>query len=218
MRRVRRYRKRALRSRRTRRGIFRRRRRYRRRSGSLSCKLTNVTQAAVPISTTLVEGLSFKLTDFKEFNGLYKNFERVKVNRMRVTVYPQQNVTDNQMGLCGGYCLLPWHRSDYASGLSFSDYLSSDKAKYFRSTQIGKQSYVPAIHVVNESGTAAVSADVIKWRPEIYINGLQKEVPMFYGGLFVHEPIPPIAQDSHAYYTFKMEVWVTFKNQTVISS
>nr|ATQ39403.1 capsid protein [Cyclovirus sp.] len=198
---------------------FLRRRRRRPRSGNLFCKLTKVSSYTVDSSTNNIWDGSFKLSDFPEHVALEKNFESVKLYKVRVTVLPMQNVSNNTTSVVTGYVMCPWH---YPIDLpkQFNDYLSSDKAKLYRQTQVGRQTYVPNIMLCNDISSASAppqraTVDTMMWRPTLRTThfGDSNTVPRIYAGIIAFQGDPSVgATKSH--FNVKMDVWVQYKNQT----
>lgn len=196
------------------------RRRYRRSSGSLSCKLTKVSSFTVDQAKTNVWDGSFKMSDWPEHQSLKKNFELVKVKRVRITVVPMQNVSNNTTSICHSYCLTPWHYAITAPA-NFNNYMSSDKAKMFRGTQVGSQTYVPCITVQNKlqitgSEISSSAYDTTIWRPTLRTVSMASSSatePLIWSGIIAWQGDPSTgAGKSH--FNIRMDLWVTYKNQT----
>ena len=198
-----------------RRRLFRRRRRFPIRPADLLCKLTKISTVRVDVTKVNVYSLSFLPTDFKEFTDLRDSFEMVKFLKVRVRVLPLQNVANNTSSAMPAYCMLPWHRGGPAA-TEFNTYLSVDKAKVFRGTQTGRQSYVPCNLLANSTDTAtAVSTDTINWRPTLYIQRSQTNFPRIYTGLIVFQGDGNLTS-GNAVYNIIMDVWVVWKKQTTL--
>lgn len=205
-RRVRRFRRRRF--------TGRRRRRYAVRSGDLRVRMLKRDTVIAQNKTINVKSLSFTLDDFAEYRNLYLNFEYVKVMKVIVTVRPQMNVSNNSTSKQSTYCMLPYHRAGPAAA-SYEAYLSSDKCKVYRSTAVGRQTYVPNVHVANSTDTPNASTDTLIWRPNIYTTKDQAAHPRIYCGLVAIDTINSADEGVSGYEIFT-EVRVIFKNQNII--
>lgn len=200
-----------------RRRIFRRRRRFTVRPSDLLCKLTKISTVRVDVTKVNVFSLSFLPQDFAEFTNLRDSFEMIKYLKVKVRVLPLQNVSNNTTSAMPAYCMLPWHRTGPASS-EFKNYLSVDKAKLFRGTQIGRQSYVPCNLLANSTDTAgAVSTDTIHWRPTLFIQSGQKAFPRIYTGLIAFQGDGALTS-GEAIYNIIMDCWVVWKKQSTLPS
>lgn len=206
--------------RRVRRRYIRRRRVHRRRSGNLFCKLTKVSSYKVDPKVNSIWDGSFKMSDFPEHVALGKNFESVKVMRIRVTVLPMQNVSNNSTSIVLGYVMCPWH---YPVDLpkAFNDYLSSDKAKLYRQTAVGYQTYVPSMTTMTffqaGGGTSFNNSfDKLNWRPTLRtVSSASSNIgePRVYGGVIAFQGDDSVGATG-GHFNIKMDVWVKYNNQT----
>lgn len=166
---------------------------------------------------------SFILPDFPEHVALAKNFESVKVHRVRVTVVPMQSVSNNSTSVCPGYIMTPWH---YPIDLpkTFNAYLSCNRAKLYRQTQVGKQVYVPSLMVMNAvyrdaAGNPIPAQNKIEWRPEVRtLTGAgadQQTAPRIFCGAIAFQGDESVGA-TKTHFNIKMDVWVTYKNQTTM--
>lgn len=157
------------------------------------------------------------MTDFPEHVSLQKNFETVKVKRVKVTVIPMQNISNNSTSVMLPYVMSPWHYP-IAAPQTFNAYLSSDKAKVFRGTQIGSQTYVPSMMVINKINSTVAGAvlDQLIWRPElrtVTTSDPPGKAPLIWSGIIAWQGDPEVGAGK-AHFDIKMDVWVTYKNQT----
>lgn len=186
------------------------RRRHRRRTPVLYCKLTRTVQLnAVPNAENNF-ALHVTLNDFAEHINLAANFERVKVLRQVVRVYPQQNVSNNSTSRTGSYCLLPYHKPAPTTPVNFPTALSIDKAKIFRNTQKGRMSFVPAARLVVDASPAnqAIRTD---WKPEFEIS-TGATLPNLYTGMLVVENLGALVLTG-TFYTVVQDLYVRYRNQ-----
>jgi len=202
---------------RRRRIAFRRRRRTAVRSGDLRVKLLKRDVLTAQNKSINVKSLSFIINDFQEYKDLSPNFEYVKIMKVKVKVVPNMNVSNNTTSRQSTYCLLPFHRAGPASA-SYGAYLSSDKAKVFRNTSIGRQTYVPNVHVANSTDTANASTDTIIWRPSIYTSKTQQAFPRIYCGVLAIDTVNADDATGTSGYDVFTEVHVIFKNQQILSA
>ena len=195
------------------------RRRYRRRTGNLLVKLSKVASYTVDQTKNNVWDASFRMSDFPEHESLARNFESLKLLKVRVTVIPLQNVANNSTSVMHQYVMCPWHYP-IAAPATFNAYLSSDKAKLFRGTQIGSQSYVPSMMLVNQLNSKQQPnvqvQDTIVWRPTIRTITTSEPAnisPLIWTGIIAWQGDPSTgAQKAH--FNIKMDVWVKYNNQT----
>lgn len=175
------------------------------------CKLTRTVQAVVPPNTEYNLALHVTLNDFAEHINLAPNFERVKVLRQTVRVFPQQNVSNTSTSRVGNYCLLPYHKPTPVTPINFPTALSIDKAKIYRCTKVGRMSFVPATRL---DADAAPTNQTIRtdWRPEFEI-GTTATLPILYTGMFCVENIGVAVGGSNAYFTLVQDLYVRYKNQ-----
>lgn len=190
-----------------------RRRLRRKKTPTLYVKLTRTVQITVPSATEYNYALHVTLNDFAEHINLAASFERVKVLRQTVRVYPQQNVSNTSTSRVGNYCLLPYHKPAPTTAINFPTALSIDKAKIYRGTAKGRMSFVPAARVdVDATGTPASQTVQTSWRPEFEISA-GPTLPILYTGMLVVENIgitvPPVV----SYYTLVQDLYVRYKNQ-----
>lgn len=198
---------------RRRRRIFRRKRSRRVASGNLWVKLTKVTTIAVPTTQTSVWSAQVKPTDFPEFVNLAPNFEAFKFTKMRLRVMPMQNVSNNSSSLVPGYCILPWHQENPETK-HFNDYMSIDKAKYYRQTQAGHMTFV--INTLTAVRHAGVTALVqTKWKPRIELNSEAYAID-FYSGLIAFQGNAEIKPESKSYFNIITDVWCLLINQKTL--
>ena len=129
-------------------------------------------------------------------------------------------MSNNSTSSVVGYVMFPYHQA--LPHVGFSDYLSIDKAKYFRGTAVGRQSYVPRIatatSVVSAGGSITAFYKNYVWRPILPApaKGESKNtLPRLYTGACV---FGGNAQTTGtAYYTIKTDVYLTFYNQNCVA-
>ncbi|ADD62460.1 capsid protein [Cyclovirus PK6197] len=215
LRRYRRVRRPLRRFRRRRRKFFRRKSRVGK--SDLLVKLTKIDTVNVDISKINVWSLSYLPTDFSEYNELKKNFEYCVFLKERVTIYPMQNIANNSTSQVPAYLMAPWHRGGPASA-TFNTYLTIDRAKIFRGTQVGSQTYVPSVLIegLSDSGGGTSSPDMIQFRPKIYISNSQTRAIRIYNGIIAFQGNGEMT--GTARYNVKHDVWVVFKKQNTLAS
>lgn len=203
--------------------IFRRRyKRVSRRfnSGSMWCKFTKVATVEVPNDTTSVWEGSFVPDDFPEYTQLAPNFEAIQFYKQRIRVMPLQNVSNNSTSQLPAYTMLPWHKPGPLQK-NFNTYLSVDKAKMFKQTQSGRQTYVCAVlqtslSKVDSGGNETASNFVtLKWRPRIERGwAAQSKFPRIYTGIIAFQGEQTMTGRKSA-FNIVMDVWVKCINQSV---
>lgn len=208
---------------------YRRRRKYTRAGrGSFRVKLTKVTNFGVTVGKFVAFSFSILPNDYDEFVALAPQFEAYRMTKMRCTVIPAANVGQTTFSPEGGsppilndsalslYCLLPWKRTAPVNSVSFNELLSVDKAKTFRSYQVGAMNFKPAtlVSVSSDSGVASLKTS---WSPRIEISGTDYGKIRHYTGMCGFEAVQPGAPvAAQARYAIKQDVWITFYNQSTI--
>lgn len=196
-------------------------RRRRRPSSNLFCKLTKISIYSTDNSKNEYLQLGFKPDDFPEYVSLAKNFQYVKFLKMRVTILPLQNVANSSTSIMTSYVMTPWHM-DNALPTDFNAYLSLDRAKVYRGTQVGYQTYVPSTFLYSSStANQASGPNVIDWRPTIRTvkaeaSGSNFYLPYIYGGVAAFQGSPDIINKSAA-YNVKYDVYCKFISQTTMN-
>lgn len=196
-----------------RRKVFKRRSmRRRRRQPVLYVKITRSIHVNVEPQQEKNVSMQISLNDFAEHVNLAANFERVKVLRQVVRVFPQQNVSNSSTSRIGSYCLFPYHKPAPSTEINFPTALSIDKAKVFRGTSVGRMSFVPASRLAVDANLPAGTTNYSKteWKPEFEI-GSGATTSILYTGMFVAENINTPNVD--AYYTIIQDLYVRYKNQ-----
>ncbi|AGJ74759.1 capsid protein [Dragonfly associated cyclovirus 8] len=191
-----------------------RRRRFRfKRTPVLYVKLTRTVQVVSVINKGGLNSLNQVLNDFAEFQNLAPSFERVKVYRLNVRVFPHQNVSNNSTSKVPGYAIVPYHRPPPAATPSFSACLSIDRAKVYRGTAFGRMSLIPASRLDVEANTGEkYSPDRIDWKPEFEISSAAA-TQYLYTGFVIFETEPTAPDSETATYTIVYDLYVRFKNQ-----
>ncbi|ADD62454.1 capsid protein [Cyclovirus PK5034] len=214
------YRRRRVYRRKPVRRLGRRRRVYRRRhrrsaKGKLLAKFTKVTLLTVEHKSTSVWPVSFKCNDFKEFERLKTSFEYIKFYKVVATVYPLQNVSNNSTSMCPCYAMAPWHTS-IAMPKDFEAYMSLDRAKMYRQTQVGRQVYVPSTQLVTDWKSNETSYGQVQWRPELKCNliGTQEHPNIQCGAVAFQGNLG--ATDTKSYFSIKLDVYCKLKGQNTM--
>ena len=196
-----------------RRKYFRQRRRVAK--GSMYVKITKCSTVQVPNNTTSTWGTQFKPADLPEYEHLAPNFERVKFLRIKVRVIPMQNVSNSSTSLVPGYCMLPWHNPGGVQK-DFNTFLSCDRAKIYRQTERGHQSYVPntLIHAASEGSGAAYQQMV--WKPEIRRTTNVVDQPTIYAGLIAFQGDTTLEGRTSTFNVIQ-DIYCIFRNQTTFT-
>ncbi|ADD62452.1 capsid protein [Human associated cyclovirus 2] len=198
---------------RSRRRVFKRRLRFRRRPiSTLFTKLTRSVQVYSDARTGGVASLHQTLEQFSEHKNLAPNFERVKIYRLNVRVFPQQNVANNTSSRVTNYAIVPYHRPLVKPATpNFPTCLSIDKSKIRRMTQFGRMSFVPAVRLGTDTETSTLY-NTTKWRPEFDI-GVDADKEILYCGFLCFEGDSTIAESHPVNFTVVMDLFVKYKNQ-----
>lgn len=210
-------RRRVVRRRKPVRRLRRRRRRFFKRAGrgSFRVKLTRFVSITQDISKTTQFSFEITPSDFTEFATLADAFEAVRFTRAKVTVLPQQNVANNSTSLIPAYCMFPWHK-ELPTVATFNGFLSIDRAKCFRGTQVGIQHYVPStLDSIQTKGAAGYEVQSVqtKYKPTIQISGGASTVVLYTGALGM-QALSDAPENAQAHYNIKIDMWCTFINQT----
>lgn len=204
-----------------RRRVIRRRRIFRQRpgKGNFRVKLTRFVSITQDIAKTSQFPFDITLADFPEYPTLSGAFERIKIRRIKVTILPQQNVSNNSTSLMPDYCMFPWHRELPTIG-SFNTFLSIDRAKLSRGTACTSQMYVPSILVSVETKGAVgygVMSRETKWRPTLECTNDTEKVIIYSGGMGM-QSLSDAPADAKAHYNIRVDCYVTFQNQNTLAS
>lgn len=204
-----------------RRRVIRRKRGYRRRRranrkiptrpGDFRCKLTKIQTFGVNYKEPTVWSCSVKPTDFDEWSNISANFEAYRFSKMRVRVYPLQSVssTGNPVPM---YCMFPWHQN-IPPAKGYSAYLSIDKAKQFRGTQIGHQIYNMNIKLPNSTTAGNMNTALFNQRIEISSTA-GKET--HYSGCIGFQGFEAAGEKDMVYYNIVQDVYCMFYTQKSI--
>lgn len=193
---------------------MRRRIRFRRKkNNALNVKLTRTIQVSSNAKTGGIYSLHQTLDEFSEFKNLAPNFEYVKVNRVRVRVYPQQNVSNNSTSRITNYALVPYHRPVVQPTVpNFPTCLSIDKAKIRRMTSVGQMNFVPTARVAVDRGAGESTLAHPVWRPQFDIASTAA-TEILYCGFLSFEGDNTITGDQPVNFTVVVDCYVVFKNQ-----
>ncbi|AXL65890.1 putative capsid protein [Fly associated circular virus 1] len=191
---------------------FRRRKSQWRRTPSLYCKLTRTIQYSHVSSATAIQSMQVRPNDFAEYQNQAANWERVKIYRLRVRVFPQQNVANNTTSRCPNYAFVPYHRPVDTLTATFPTCLSIDRAKVYRGTQFGQMNFVPLARMgVQTAGTGAVVKLIHEdWKPTLQIGTDATDVNL-YTGFIAYEGIDGLTGST--YYTVVQDLYVKFIQQ-----
>lgn len=200
--------------------IFKRKRRVLRRNrGTLFCKFTKVATLPVPLNAASDWSLSFVPSDFSEYTALAPNFEYIQFLKVRVRVVPEQNVSNNSTSRLPTYAMLPWHRPPPpGSAITYTQFISSDRAKIFRGSQVGHQSYVPNTLVYSEptAGGPSGEAHQMIWKPKIARASDNTKLPRIFSGIMAFQGDATISDGNNAYFNIFTDVWVKCVNQNTL--
>ncbi len=215
-------------ARRRRRGVrFSRRRvsfRRRRPARGFRVKLTETTLSEGNTNKNELKPLHVELGNFTEFVKLASNFEYFVPRLVVVTVYPQQNVSNNSTSAMPGYVLFPYHKPIPETNIGFSDFLSVDKAKYIRGTAVGRMAFRPCINTL--TNVEYTNPPIVYkgyrnqvWKPKVRCpdNNDQGNPPTLYTGGVVFGGNANIPEGK-GYFMIKTDVYLTFYNQNVLQS
>ena len=122
-------------------------------------------------------------------------------------------VTVNQ---CPAYVMVPWKDQPTLTAKGFNSICSIDKAKIYKGTQNGRQSYVPAVSVTTRGSN--ITADVhekIEYRPIVRRLSPSQNSPMIFVGLIMFQGFADLNTTTH--YNVKMDVYCKFYNQSTIN-
>nr|ADY17983.1 capsid protein [Dragonfly associated cyclovirus 1] len=197
---------------------FRRRRRYHRRiTGNFSMKITKMESYSPDISKVVELPVTFTGKDFPEFQTIAPCFEAYRVHKITCTVYPQQNVaTRDQTTIMPAYCMFPWPGPVPAAQGKFNNFLSVDKCKVFRGTQVGYQTYVPNTLSTVYDIDGASSTTRTSWRPRIEVTSDDAYKVVHYGGCVGMQGIGDgLPKGATAHYNLKYDIYLTFYNQKI---
>lgn len=202
-----------------RRRIVRRRRNFRSRpgKGNFNVKLTRFVSITQDIAKTTQFAYDITLADFPEYAPLANTFERIKLRRAKVTVLPQQNVSNNSTSIMPDYCMFPWKRELPQIG-TFNTFLSIDRCKLSRGTACMSQTYVPSILVsVETQGSVGVGvmSRQVKYRPTLECTNDTGEVIIYTGGMGM-QALTDAPMNAKAHYNVRIDVWCTFQNQNTL--
>lgn len=200
------------------------RRRFRRRRAALACKLTRVDTVDVLTTDNHSYWLHFTPKLFPEYQSLAPNFEYCKFTKVVVRVMPLQNVsllktneaaavTVNQVP---AYVMVPWKDQPTLTAKGFNAICSVDKAKMYKGTQNGRQTYVPAVSVpTHGDGASGSPIQKLEYRPTIRTLTPSQVQPTIYVGLIMFQGFADLNTTTH--YNVKMDVYCKFYNQSVIN-
>lgn len=181
-----------------------------RRTPTLRVKLTRTVQITHELKNFSIYPCHVQLADFAENTNLASNFERVTISKVVCKIFPHQNVANNSTSRLPNYCIFPYHRGIANAGalLNFPTALSIDKAKVYRSTQIGRMSFVPMARL--RADPESTNFTVSKWRPTFDI-GRESMDQWLYCGYLAFEHVAEL--EGSSYFTMVQDVYVTYKNQ-----
>nr|QHN64369.1 capsid protein [Cyclovirus sp.] len=206
-----RFRRRPLYRRRALKPVRRYRRRFhRRRTPHLACKITRTLTIDVAANSDNIYAMNVTLDAFAEHRNLAPNFERVKVLRQNIRVFPQQNVANNSTSRVGTYAIVPYHKPIPASPISFATAVSIDRAKIYRCTEKGRMSFVPAARLSADATPNNLSIRT-DWRPEFEI-GTGATLPHLYTGFISVENLGADVTIGPKFVIIQ-DLYVIYKNQ-----
>nr|AWR89309.1 coat protein [Dragonfly associated cyclovirus] len=192
-----------------------RRSRYRKRNGNLYCKLTLVETKVHKSNNNEVQELHIIPSLFREYNNLGPSFESCTFFKARMTIIPVANVSNNSTSRLPTYTMFPWKKAVPIRTL-YQDYLSIDRAKQFRGTQVGTMSFIPCVNL-----TASTAGDGIlpvrQWRPTLQWNSSSEKQPNLYCGGACFQGLGE-GDTSSCEYIIRTDVWVRFNRQSLMGS
>ena len=151
------------------------------------------------------------LNDFAEHTNLAPNFERVKVYKIRVRIYPHQNVSNDSTSTVPLYAIFPYHKDLPSPVTTFANILSIDKCKIRRQTQYNSMTFVPAsLYTVFGS-----EWNTLTWRPEFELLSTGSTQKLYTGGVFF-EGVDGLPEGKKTTFTIVYDVFVKYKNQRSI--
>lgn len=220
-----RYRRRVVRRTAPRR-IWRRRRFVRRRKifrrarpgrGCFRFKFTRVTTVKHTLQNAHIWSSQFSPQDIPEFVELAPNFESYRFRKVAVRVVPSQNVMNNTTSRMSIYCMFPWKRPIPASSNSFTSFLSVDRAKVFRDTQLGRGIYnVCALQGLKYDGPSPGLSEKVAWSPRIEIKNGQAATLNHYAACVAWKEVADAPADATAYYDIVIDYYCDMYNQDII--
>nr|UOI84985.1 capsid protein [Bat associated cyclovirus 2] len=202
---------------------FRRRRMYRRvrkfrpkcAPGDMFCKLSKIASISVDNQTNHVYYTSVKLSDFDEWSNMRAVFQRTKIFRMKVTVQPLQNVSNNSTSTVPAYVMIPWHQPPFGPTTNFNAMISIDKHKLRRQTQGCVQTYVPScLQNARSAGEPSSEFSNILWRPTLANDYAQSTT--IYGGAIGFQGDDSM-EGRKTHFNIKIELFVKMIQQESIS-
>ncbi|AGC84156.1 putative capsid protein [Cyclovirus roach] len=195
-----------------RRSFHRRRRSQWSKTPSMYCKLTRTIQYTHTNSALGLQSMQVRPSDFSEFTNQASNWERVKIYKLRVRVYPQQNVANNTTSRIPNYAMVPYHRPTDTLTTTFPACLSIDRAKVYRGTSFGQMNYVPLARIgVQTAGSGSVFKLIREdWKPLVQIGSDATDVNL-YTGFIAFEGVEGLTGSS--YYTIVQDLYVKFIQQ-----
>ena len=192
-----------------------RRTRYSKRNGNLYCKLSLLETKIHKINQNEVQGLQIIPHLFREYNNLGPSFESCTFLKSRVTIYPVANVSNNSTSRMPTYCVFPWKKEAPIRTL-YQDYLSIDRAKVFRGTQVGRMSFVPCVNIpAGTSGDAVLS--ITKWRPTLQWQSDTTKQPNLWTGAVCFQGLLE-GDTTSCEYVIRTDVWVRFNRQSLMGA
>lgn len=178
--------------------------------------MTIMQTVDVDLAKTTLFPLEFVPNNFNEFRNLAPNFEAYKFYRAKITVYPEQNVSNNSSSVMPTYCLFPWKKQVPAT-YTFNDFLSIDKCKVARGTACLSQSYVPSVlstvQYQPKTGAPATSTTESVYKPRIELVDDNSYLTNFYCGCAGFQACPPAPGGAKAHYNIRWDVWAVLYNQ-----
>ncbi|UME38931.1 putative capsid protein [Italian wall lizard associated cyclovirus 1] len=188
--------------------------------GNLFCKFTQVKSYEIPVNTTSDVSISFVPTEFPEYVSLANNFEYIQFLKVRVRVLPMQSVSNYSTSAVPAYAMLPWHRPQPpGSTITFNQFCSVDKAKIYRQTQVGRQTYIPntLIYAVrdNQAVTDAEAHQII-WKPKIERAIDSSKLPTIYAGLLAFQTYTQAPVGATTKFNVVLDAYVKCGNQNIL--
>ncbi|ADD62474.1 capsid protein [Human associated cyclovirus 7] len=214
--------------------VYRRRRyrrRYRRKRGTtkgFKVKLTETQLVQANVTKNELKELHIDLANFTEFNRLQDSFEYFVPRLVVHTIIPQQNVSNTSTSAVPPYCMFPYHKNIPSTGVGWTDYLSVDKAKLYRGTQVGRMAFVPSIGMLNNVEINCVGSDCKLnkfYRQDIFRPKLRcpdsnapeaSQLPRLFCGGVCFAGNSFLKESDKSYFMIKTDVYLTLYNQNTL--
>lgn len=197
-------------------------RRYRRRvarplkSGCMVCKIRRIDTETHTLSKIGIHSLWRSPADFTEFNKLYLGFETYQVLRCNIRIVPCANVSGPEASSLPLYVVAPWHQ-DVPTKTEFNSYLTIDKARIYRGTQVSNRNFVPCIKLSGADTSPATTYASLQWKPKIACTSVGASGIVHYTGLLVMQELSGAAAGATSKFNIIQTWTVKFEGQNTMS-